>query len=117
VPNELLITQRVENSSLADPKVAISTTVQVAYGTDLDSLIPRLTNAVAQVPRVIDDPAPGVMLAGFAADGLELNVAFWIRDPENGQNNARSDVNLAILRTLVQAGVEIPFPQRVVRNA
>jgi len=117
VPNELLITQRVENSSLADPKVAINTTVQVAYGTDLDSLIPRLTNAVAQVPRVIDDPAPGVMLAGFGADGLELNVAFWIRDPENGQNNARSDVNLAILRTLAQAGVEIPFPQRVVRNA
>jgi small-conductance mechanosensitive channel len=117
VPNELLITQRVENSSLADPKVAINTTVQVAYGTDLEALIPRLTEAVAQVPRVIADPAPGVMLAGFGADGLELNVAFWIRDPENGQNNAKSDVNLAILRTLLQSGVEIPFPQRVVRNA
>jgi small-conductance mechanosensitive channel len=116
VPNELLITQRIENSSLADPKVAINTTVQVAYGTDLDRLVPRLTNAVAQVPRVIADPAPGVMLAAFGADGLELNVAFWIRDPENGQNNAKSDVNLAILRVLEQDGVEIPFPQRVVRN-
>jgi small-conductance mechanosensitive channel len=116
VPNEMLITQRVENSSLADPKVSINTTVQVAYGTDLDALLPRLTQAVAQVPRVIGEPGPAVQLAAFAADGLELHVSFWIRDPENGQGNVRSDVNLAVLRTLTEAGVEIPFPQRVLRR-
>jgi small-conductance mechanosensitive channel len=116
VPNEMMITQRVENSSLADPKVAMTTLVQVAYGSDLDALIPRLTAAVAKVPRVIADPAPGVLLTTFASDGLELTVAFWIADPENGQNNVRSDVNLAILRALGDAGVEIPFPQRVVRQ-
>jgi small-conductance mechanosensitive channel len=117
VPNEMLITQRVENSSLADPKVAISTTVQVAYGTDLESLLPLLTRAVSGVSRVIDDPAPSVFLTGFASDGLELTVIFWIADPVNGQNNVRSDVNLAILRTIDEAGVTIPYPQRVVRNA
>jgi small-conductance mechanosensitive channel len=117
VPNEMLITQRVENSSLADPKVAINTTVQVAYGTDLDALLPKLTSAVAAVPRVIADPPPGVQLQSFAADGLELQIGFWIGDPQNGQGNVRSDVNLAILRALDAAGVEIPFPQRVVRNA
>jgi small-conductance mechanosensitive channel len=115
VPNEMLMTQRVENSSLADPKVAISTQVQVAYGTDLDALLPRLTEAVAQVPRVIDKPGPGVSLLGFGTDGLDLEVGFWIDDPENGQGNVRSDVNLAILRTLNAAGIEIPYPQRVVR--
>src|SRR5262249_26861786 len=51
VPNELLITQRVENLSLADPRVLLSTVVQVAYGTDLDVLIPQLVAAVAKVPR------------------------------------------------------------------
>ncbi len=117
VPNEMLITQRVENSSLADPKVSINTNVQVAYGSDLDALFPRIVHAVAQVPRVIADPAPGVQLAGFGADGLDLQVGFWIRDAENGQGNVRSDVNLAILRTLGEAGVEIPYPQRVMRNA
>jgi small-conductance mechanosensitive channel len=58
-----------------------------------------------------------VQLQSFAADGLELQIGFWIGDPQNGQGNVRSDVNLAILRTLDAAGVEIPFPQRVVRNA
>jgi small-conductance mechanosensitive channel len=114
VPNEMMITQRVENSSLADPKVLMSGTVQVAYGTNLDRLMPVLTAAVAAVPRVVADPPPGVLLSAFAADGLELTVAYWIADPQNGQGNVRSDVNLAVLRTLNAAGVQIPYPQRVV---
>jgi small-conductance mechanosensitive channel len=117
VPNEMMITQRVENSSLADPKVLMSGTVQVAYGTDLDQLMPSLTAAIAAVPRVLADPPPGVLLSAFAADGLELTLAYWIADPQNGQGNVRSDVNLAVLRTLNAAGVQIPYPQRVVHSA
>ncbi len=117
VPNEMMITQRIENSSLADPKVAVFTTLQVAYGTDLDALMPRIVQAVAAVPRVIADPKPAVLLSSFAADGLELTVAFWIADPDKGQNNVRSDVNLVLLRLLGELGVEIPYPQRVLRRA
>ena len=116
VPNEMMITQRVENSSLADPKVQMSTVVQVAYGTDLDTLMPKLCTALAAVPRVVDDPAPIVLLSAFASDGLELTLAFWIADPHNGQGNVRSLVNLAVLRVLGEAGVEIPFPQRVMHG-
>lgn len=117
VPNEMMITQRVENSTLADPKVALTTVVQVAYGTDLDALMPRLAAAVAAVPRVLADPGPGVQLSNFAADGLELTVVFWIADADKGTGNVRSAVNLAILRGLDEAGVEIPYPQRVLRRA
>jgi small-conductance mechanosensitive channel len=116
VPNEMLITQRVENASLADPSLYLNTLVQVAYGTDVEALRPPLVQAVAGVPRVLADPAPAVQLSNFAADGLELTVGFWIRDPENGQGNVRSDVNLAILATLNRLGIEIPFPQRVMRT-
>jgi small-conductance mechanosensitive channel len=116
VPNEMMITQRIENSSLADPKVAITTVVQVAYGTDLDALMPRMLKVVRQVPRVISDPEPGVLLSNFAADGLELTVAFWIADPDKGQLGPRSDVNRALLKLFGEMGVEIPFPQRVMRQ-
>ena len=114
VPNETLITQRVENSSLADPRVAITTTVQIAYGTDVRALQPILVAALRGIPRVLDDPAPNVQLSSFAADGMELTVSFWIRDAENGQGNVKSDVNLAILGVLNAQGIEIPYPQRVV---
>ena len=116
VPNEMMITQRVENSSLADPQVLLTTLVQVAYGTDLGSLIPQLEAAVVQVPRVLSKPGPAVMLSNFAPDGLELTVAFWIADAEFGQLNVRSAVNLALLAAINAAGVEIPFPQRVVHQ-
>ncbi len=117
VPNEMMITQRVENASLADTNVVLKTVVQVAYGTDLDDLIPRVIAAVAAVERTLEDPPPRVRLTQFAADGLELTVYFWIGDPEEGTVNACSDVNLAILRTLNSLGVVIPFPQRVVHQA
>ncbi len=113
VPNEMLITQRVENLSLADRNVLVSTVVQVAYGTDLDVLMPELVAVARAVPRVLSDPGPGVQLSAFASDGLELTLSFWISDPENGQGNVRSAVNLAVLRALNERGIEIPFPQRV----
>jgi small-conductance mechanosensitive channel len=116
VPNEVLITQRVENASLADRRVSVSTVVQVAYGTDLQGVMPCLQAVVSQVPRVVQDPAPSVFLTQFAADGLELTVLFWIADPEVGQMGVRSAVNLALLAELDRLGVEIPFPQRVMRH-
>jgi small-conductance mechanosensitive channel len=115
VPNELLITQRVENASLADRKILLTTVVQVAYGTDLEQVMPLIAAEVASVDRILDDPVPAVHLSSFAADGLELTVAFWI-DQEIGQLGARSAANLAILSTLNRLGVEIPYPQRVVHR-
>ena len=116
VPNEMLITQRVENSSLADPRVSVNTVVQVAYGTDLDGLIPKLVDVVKGCTRVLADPGPSVQLSNFASDGLELTVYFWIADPENGTGGVKSDVNLAILRTLNALDIDIPFPQRVMHH-
>ena len=116
VPNEMMITQRVENSSLADPKVQMTSVLQVAYGTDVQTLMPRLAQVVAAVPRVLAEPAPITLLSAFAADGLELTLVFWINDPHNGAGNVRSDVNLAVLALLNATEVEIPFPQRVVHQ-
>jgi small-conductance mechanosensitive channel len=116
VPNELLITQRVESATLADPTLLVSTTVQVGYETDLDALMPRILEVVGATKRVLVTPGPGVGLTAFASDGLELTVSFWISDPENGTGGVKSDVNLALLRLFNEMGVEIPYPQRVVRT-
>ncbi|HNU12110.1 MAG TPA: mechanosensitive ion channel [Rubrivivax sp.] len=110
VPNEMMVTQRVVNNTLADPKVAQSTSMRVAYDTDLQALMPRLAQAVAAVPRVLASPAPDVQLTSFGADGLglELTVIFWITDANLIVDNARSDVNLAILRVLDAQEIKIP---------
>ena len=114
VPNETLITTRVENLSLADREVWLSTVVSVAYDSDVDLVIRLLEAAALEQPRVLRNPGPGVALSAFGADGLEFTLGYWIADPENGQLGLRSEINLCVLRSLRANGIEIPFPQRVV---
>ena len=116
VPNEMLITSRVENLSLADPKVWQSTQVAVAYDSDVDLVMRLLLQAALEQERVLRAPEPAVALLVFGADGLEFRLGYWIGDPENGSENLRSLVNLAILRLLREHRIEIPFPQRVLHH-
>ncbi len=116
VPNELLITSRVENLSLADPLVFQSTNVSVAYDSDVEKVKALLLQAALAQPRVLRTPAPAVFLSSFGADGLDFMVGYWIKDLENGQGNLKSDVNFAILKALQDNQIEIPYPQRVVHS-
>ena len=116
VPNEMLITSRVENLSLADPLVFQSTNVSVAYDSDVEMVKNLLLEAALAQPRVLRTPAPAIQLASFGADGLDFVVGYWIKDLENGQNNLKSDINFAILKKLQENNIEIPYPQRVVHR-
>lgn len=113
VPNELLITTRVENLSLADSRVWLHTAVSVGYDSDVEQVMHLLKQAALKQERVLREPAPAVNLTAFGADGLEFNVGFWITDPQNGSDNLRSLINLDILKSLRDNKIEIPYPQRV----
>lgn len=116
VPNEMLITNRVENLSLMDAKVAQTTVVSVAYDSDVELVSRLLVEAALSQERVLSDPAPAAHLSAFGADGLEFTLAYWVTDIERGQLNLRSGINLAALAALRQHHIEIPFPQRVVHQ-
>jgi small-conductance mechanosensitive channel len=100
VPNEMLLIQRVENLSLNNSKIAQSTSVTVGFGSDAEVVMALLQDAALQEPRVLRDPAPAATLAEFAPEGLEFHLGYWISDPENGQGNLRSAINLRILHAL-----------------
>jgi small-conductance mechanosensitive channel len=114
VPNEMLITQRVENLSLTDSKISQSTVLTVAYDAPVETVMSLLRQACEAQARVLTEPAPSVALSAFGPDGLEFTVSYWFEDPEGGQLNLKSDINLAILKSLQENGIQIPFPQRVV---
>jgi small-conductance mechanosensitive channel len=115
VPNELLMSQRVENLSLEDSNVLLTSNVTVSYDADPVQVQDLLVRAASSCPRVLSTPAAHALLMNLAADGLEFQVGYWINDPINGQNNVRSNVNIALLQALRQAGIDIPYPQREVR--
>ena len=116
VPNEMLISSRVENLSLANAQVWQSTVVSVAYDSDVNLVMRLLREAALNQPRVLREPEPLVALSAFGTDGLEFTVGYWMADLENGNLNLRSLVNLDILRLLRENGIDIPFPQRVVHS-
>jgi small-conductance mechanosensitive channel len=115
LPNEMLVNTPVLNHSYTSRQVALNVQLGVAYDSDLEEVAQLMQNAAAAHPRVLADPPPKMQLSGFGADGLELTLVFWIEDPERGNNNVRSEVNLAIWKEFRAHGVQIPYPQREVR--
>jgi small-conductance mechanosensitive channel len=115
VPNEMLMASVVQNETLSDRRVRVAVPVQVAYGCDLERAMAILVEAARAQPRVLVDPAPQAFLVVFADSGINLELGFWINDPEEGMVPLRSQINLAIWRDFRQAGIEIPYPQREVR--
>jgi len=110
LPNELLISGPVQNQSLTTRKVRASTKITVAYGSDLERVMPLLVEQAVGTPRVLEDPAPGISLARFGPDGYELDLGFWIADPENGQGGVVSEINKKI-HALVQSGaIRLGYP-------
>jgi small-conductance mechanosensitive channel len=51
----------------------------------------------------------------FSDHGMDLELRFWIADPQNGVNNVRSDVNRRIWRLFRDEGITIPVAQHEVR--
>jgi small-conductance mechanosensitive channel len=115
VPNEKLTTSRVDNLEQSAPKQCLGCDLTLAYGCDIEQVQKMLIDVALQHPRVLKTPAVEVYVSELGFYGIELQIAFWIADPHNGQQNVRSEVNVAALKALTAANVEMAAgPMRAV---
>jgi small-conductance mechanosensitive channel len=112
VPNQHLITNPVINWSYTDPRVRLKLPVRVSYKDDPETALAVLLKAAEGQPRILRDPAPVSRMMGFNDYGFDLELRFWISDPQEGVNNVRSEVNRAIWRLFKEHGITIPVAQR-----
>lgn len=112
IPNEELITQRVENWSYSNNLVRLKVIVGVSYHSDLRKVMALCLEAAAESPRVLKEPNSVCLLKGFGDSSVDLDLRFYINDPKNGTSNVKSDVLLRIWEKFQAHGIEIPFPQR-----
>jgi small-conductance mechanosensitive channel len=112
VPNEMFVSTPVQNHSLSDRAIRLSTQLVVEYYHDVENLLLSLEQAAAGIERVSAITPPSALLIKFGPDGLELEIGFWITDPENGRLNVLSDVNRAVWRTLKAHKIRIAHPKR-----
>ena len=115
IPNDTLVTTTVLNHSYSDKRVRLAVRVQVAYRTDVGEVLRILTEVALRHPRVVRDPEPTAQVVQLADSGIDVELGFWIEDPERGSQNVRSDVSVDLLAEFRTRGIEIPYPQREVR--
>jgi len=115
VPNQHVITNMVINWSHTDPKVRLKLPIRISYRDDPEVALAVLLRAAENHPRILVDPKPVSRLMRFGEYAMELELRFWIIDPQEGVNNVRSDVNRRIWKLFREHGITIPVPQQQVR--
>jgi len=105
VPNELLMTQRVENLSLESSHLLQNCMFWVGLNSNVAAVQKLLVDAAMSADLVMTDPAPMALLAEVAPQGLRFQLNFWMGDPAHGQGLVKSNVNMAALEALRKAGV------------
>ena len=114
VPNQNLITNSVINWSYTDPRVRLKLPVRVSYKDDPEKALAVLLEAAENHKRILKDPPAVSRLMGFNEYGFDMELRFWIADPQEGVNNVRSDVNRIIWRLFKENGITVPIAQREV---
>jgi len=115
VPNQQLISNAVINWSYTDPRIRLKLPVRVSYSDDPELALQILLMACESQRRVLRDPAPVSRLMQFGDHGIELELRFWIADPQEGVNNVRSEVNRSIWALFKEHKITIPVAQREIR--
>jgi small-conductance mechanosensitive channel len=115
VPNQQLISNAVINWSYTDPRIRLKLPIRISYQDDPELALQVLLTACEGQRRVLRDPPPVSRLMQFGDHGIELELRFWISDPQEGVNNVRSEVNRTIWALFKESKITIPVAQREVR--
>jgi small conductance mechanosensitive channel len=108
---QVLTTPIVNHTTLGRRRTTVG--VSVAYDTDLGKALTVLREALRETKGVLERPAPEVWVESFADSGIDLAVRFWHPPDIATLWRTRSEVAVAVKRALDDAGIRIPFPQRV----
>jgi small-conductance mechanosensitive channel len=113
IPNGQLISEKVTNRTFSSRQKRMELTIRIAYGNDPEQVIALLLKTAAAHPMVTKDPPPDAVLKQFGEDALVFVLGFTTEDVSRFPF-VQSDVAVAVNAALREAGIEIPFPQRIV---
>ena len=115
VPNEDFITTRVVNYSDQGSANRYEAPFSVSYETDIERVPQIIEEAVGALPFVLQSPdGPDCELRAFGESSVDFAVEYWVSGIDDGKNKYSSQVLFAIWRALKDAGIEMPYPHRVV---
>jgi small-conductance mechanosensitive channel len=115
VPNDHFITTRVVNYSDQGSANRYEAPFSVSYDTDINRVPEIIETAVTALPFVLQEPdGPDCELRGFGESSVDFAVEYWVAGIDDGKNKYAGQVNFAIWNALKAAGIEMPYPHRVI---
>lgn len=112
LPNRVVLEGPIVNYTVS-PMRRLSLELGVSYSTDLEAAQRCLIEAASSVEAVSAEPTPAAWVTGFGESAVEFEVLFWYQVGAHSFWEVRSEVAVAVRRHLAEAGIEIPFPHRV----
>ncbi|MDD2902017.1 MAG: mechanosensitive ion channel, partial [Syntrophales bacterium] len=91
--------------------VRLKIPVGISYTSNVHEAMTLMVAAAAESPRVLANPKPVARLVKFGDSSIDLDLRIWIKDPEKGVTNIKSEVQLKIWDLFKENGIEFPFPQ------
>ena len=115
VPNATIANSKITNES-GGPyvKYRLRLPVGVAYGSDVDvvkRILTRVSTEALAQGHICQQPEARVRFRSFGDSALMFELLCWIEAPEM-RGRVQDYMNTAIYKSLAQAQIEIPFPQR-----
>jgi small-conductance mechanosensitive channel len=114
IPNGQLISEKVTNRTFSSRQKRMELTIRIAYGNDPEQVIALLLKTATAHPMVTKDPSPDAVLKQFGEDALVFVLGFTTEEVSRF-TFVQSDVAVAVNAALREAGIEIPYPHRIVR--
>jgi small-conductance mechanosensitive channel len=112
IPNEELITTKVENWSHSNNLLRLRKMVGIHYKSDVRLAMSLCMQAMDETARILKDPAPNCLLLDFGDNSVNIEMRYWVDDPMNGRANVTSELMLAVWDKFHENEIEIPYPQR-----
>lgn len=88
--------------------------IGIGYGDEPEATAATFIAAIAKVEGVLADPAPEVLPWELAESTVNLKARWWVKSQRTDLVHTRARVILAIHKTAVANGIDLPFPTQVV---
>lgn len=114
IPSSELFNSSFRNYSASKVRL-VSVDVQISYSDDIGKAVNAIRSKLREQWYILEEPEPTGFAKEFASDGVTLEIRAWT----SGTTwfTLYSNLSRLVKEALDEAGVEIPFPQRVVRFA
>ncbi len=113
VPNGQLSNNNIINYNAQDTR-RDKITIGIGYGANIKEAKDILLQICAENETILKDPAPVVYVDALADSSVNLSLRFWANNPDFWE--AHFNVIEQAKYRFDAAGIEIPFPQRVIHQ-